>query len=54
MGLLTFGLAPSEYLVDALLGEAQRLAYCLGRHPGVFGCLDRFRRVAPQPLAVAV
>jgi hypothetical protein len=48
------GLAPSEYLVDALLGEAQRLAYCLGRQTGVFGFLDRFRPVAPQPFALAV
>jgi hypothetical protein len=40
--------------VDALLGEAQRLAYRFGRPPGVFSFLDRFRPVAPQPFAFAV
>jgi hypothetical protein len=40
--------------VDALLGEAQRLAYRLGRQTGVFGFLDRFGPVAPQAFAVAV
>jgi TolB protein len=35
MGPRRKGLAPSEYLVDALFEEAQRLAYRLGRQAGV-------------------